>query len=72
MYIERGIDWYMYEMLIPINYFWKLSCESAFRYIFGKKANMIRLFILKLKGFSPIKGSIFEIYSLRAFQLYVA
>ena len=55
MYIERGIDWYMYEMLIPINYFWKLSCESAFRYTFGEITNMIRLFILKLK--KNISGS---------------
>ena len=22
MYIKKGIDWYRYEMVIPINYFW--------------------------------------------------
>ena len=33
---------------------------------------MIRLFILKLKGFSPIKVYIFKIYSSKALQWYVA
>ena len=72
MYVKKGIDWYIYEMLIPTNNFWYYSSESEFRYIFGTVPNMIKLFILKLKGFSPIKVYIFEIYSSRAFEWYVA
>ena len=48
MYIERGIDWYMYEMIIPINNICHVLWKSEFSlFVFScKSANMFNLLIL--------------------------
>ena len=71
-YIQRAIDWYIFLALILKCNFWHFQCEGKFKQFSLDISDMIRLSNWKTNQFNTIKVYIFEKYSSRAFQWWVA